>query len=524
MLSIMLIACLGGIVYSNTFHCPFNFDDELYIVNNFAIRNIHDLLSIWKAYPCRFIALFSFAFNYHFNQLNVLGYHLFNLMVHLASAILVWWFVQLTFLTPAMKGQKIADHANIISLLAGLVFVAHPVQTEAVTYICQRAASMATFFYLASLCFYVKSRLLEDGVVGRKVYYICALAAAVAAMFTKEIAITLPLMVLLYEISFFEKKRGLNWSSCRTLVVTRKQLFPFLATLFIIPSTMLLSKSVLVQTIQGVVKEGISPLHYLLTQFGVMVTYIRLVFLPFNQNIDYDYPIAKSIFEFHTLGSLLFLMGILFYAKHLWAKHRLVSFSIFWFFLTLLPESSFLPLQDVIFEHRLYLPLVGYSILLVSGMFTILESNNSKTMVKILMVIIAGYSFLTYQRNKVWRDDLTLWNDTVQKSPHKARTYGNRGLLYLQQGSYAQAMSDLTQAITLNPDYSEAYNNRGLIYLQQGNFTQAVSDFTRAIALNANNAVAYSNRSSAYYYLKEYEEASADVKRAKEINGPIIIH
>ena len=123
---------------------------------------------------------------------------------------------------------------------------------------------------------------------------------------------------------------------------------------------------------------GISPMHYLLTQFRVMVTYIRLVFLPVNQNLDYDYPIFKSIFEFPVLISFLFLIFILFSAKRLFSKYRLVSFSIFWFFLTLLPESSLFPIHDVIFEHRLYLPLVGYSMFLVSSVYYLLGKNSSQ--------------------------------------------------------------------------------------------------------------------------------------------------
>ena len=189
-------------------------------------------------------------------------------------------------------------------------------------------------------------------------------------MFTKEIAITLPLMILLYEFSFFKPQKELNWKSF------------FLFYYFVHYSL-----NHVIDQIRNVPRdsgcrqsEGISPMHYLLTQFRVMVTYIRLVFLPFNQNIDYDYPISKSIFEFPAFISLIFLTGVLFYAKHLFAKYRLVSFSIFWFFLTLLPESSFLPLKDVIFEHRLYLPLAGYSIFLVSGVYYIFENNHFKTM------------------------------------------------------------------------------------------------------------------------------------------------
>ena len=171
------------------------------------------------------------------------GYHVFNLAVHLFTAILVWWLVLLTLSTPAMKENKITQHADLVALLSGLVFVSHPLQTEAVTYIVQRTASMATLFYLASLCLYVKSRLLQDtGVIERsdfqksviarsdfqksviarseatkqsfnkdflsmqKIYYIFSLIAAILAMFTKETAITLPLMILLYEFSFFPLK------------------------------------------------------------------------------------------------------------------------------------------------------------------------------------------------------------------------------------------------------------------------------------------------------------------------------
>ena len=224
---------------------------SLFIVDNLAIRNISNLQNIWNFLPCCFVTLLSIAFNYHFNGLNVFGYHLFNLAVHLVSAILVWWLVILTLSTPAMKdpayggaGNKITQHANLIALFAGLVFVSHPVQIEAVTYIWQRAASMAALFYLASLCFYVKSRC-RGGREGRP-YYILSLITAIMAMFTKENTITLPLMILLYEFYFFEvgetlavARTALNWSSYRTLVVTRRYLLPFLLTLFIIPVTML---------------------------------------------------------------------------------------------------------------------------------------------------------------------------------------------------------------------------------------------------------------------------------------------
>ena len=324
LLSVISIFSLGIIAYSNTFFCSFYYDDLPFIVLNPAIKNISDLQHIWNFLPCRFILYLSFALNYHFSHLNVFGYHLVNLLVHLGSAIFVWWLTLLTFSTPVMKEERIACHANIIALLAGLVFVAHPIQTESVTYILQRAASMATLFYLASLCLYIKARLLQgEGLASSqgRIYYISSLITAIMAMFIKEITITLPLMILFYEISFFKTKLNFIW----------KQLLPFLLTILIIPLTMLFtqsSKSISAREMQSVIQGStqISSMHYLLTQFRVMLTYIRLVFLPFNQNLDYDYPIFKSLFEWPILISYLFLITILFWAKCLYSSNRIVSF------------------------------------------------------------------------------------------------------------------------------------------------------------------------------------------------------
>ncbi len=519
MVSIVLIACLGALVYSNTFLSSFHFDDKIYIIDNFFIRDIHNLFNIWQCCPCRFLTFLSLALNYHYHQLNVLGYHLFNLAIHLACAILVWWLVLLTLSTPAfeesptkskqlglLKGNKISKHADLLALFAGLVFVSHPIQTQAVTYIWQRAASMATLFYLASLCLYVKSKLPCRSPGLTRLYYTGSLMTAVAAMFTKEIAVTLPLMILLYEFSFFETKKTLNW----------RRLSPFLLTLFIIPLTMLLTKSARFQEIQNVVQgpHGITPAHYLFTQFRVIITYLRLCFLPLNQNIDHDYPVFKSIFELPVLLSILFLAMALFAAKRLFSKYRLVSFSILWFLLTLLPESSILPQKDVLVEHRLYLPLVGYSVFLVSGIYYLCQSRG----LTVVMIIIACYSVMTYQRNEVWKNELTLWTDAIKKSPHKARAYGNRGNAYFNQGDLARAMSDFNKTLEINPGDELAYNNRGKTYQAQGRFAQAMPDYNKAIELNPVYEEAYANRGLAYGQQGDFKKAIIDLSKAIDIN------
>jgi len=505
------IAILGAIIYSNSMFCSFHFDDYRFIAGNPVIKNIHDLISIWNYYPCRFLTFLSLALNYHFNHLNVIGYHLVNLIIHLTTSVLVWWLTLLTLSTPTLKNDRISHHAPMIAFFTGLVFVSHPIQTESVTFIWQRTASMATMFYLASLCLYIKSRLNS-----KKSYYTGSLILASLAMFTKETAFTLPLMILMFEYCFFNKE---NTGTLKRPVY----LFPLMLTLLIIPITMILTKSTqsisaqeMQYAINGTTK--INPLHYFLTEFRVTVTYIRLAFIPINQNLDYDYPLYKNIFELPVLTSIVLIMAILYGAKQLFPQYRLLSFSILWFLVTLLPESGSYALGDVIVEHRLYLPLAGFSIFIVGSIFYIGGRNNIKAMMVALTLIIACNSMLAYERNKVWKSDLTLWDDAVFKSPQKARPYNGRGLVYLKQGELGKALADFNKAVKYNPDYAEAYNNRGLVYGNQHNFPEALANFNKAIKIDPSDAQAYNNRGFIYATVGQFSQAVNEINKAIALN------
>ena len=517
-LALSAILLLGILIYSNTFYNSFNFDDFSSIVNNPAIKNILNLKAIWNFWPNRFITYFSVAFNYQISQLNVVSYHLFNLIIHLSCAILVWWFMLLTFSTPAMKGQKITEHAKLIAFFAGLIFVAHPIQTQGVTYIIQRAASLATLFYLVSLSLYVKSRLLQQQVgnpVVSRFFYFGSLISAVMAMFAKEMTVTLPLMILLYEWCFLKTKERISW----------KSLLPFFATFLIIPLTMFFAKSVDFIGMRRVLGDppSISSWHYLLTQFRVIITYLRLLFIPINQNLSYDYPIAKSLLELPTLASFILLISILTIAIKVFFKYRLISFGIFCFFLTLLPESSVIPIKDVIFEHRLYLPMVGFSFFLVSLIYYLFENKTLKLMIIALLIITSCYAILAYKRNFIWENELTLWNDVAHKSPRKADPYYNRGLAYHKQGNIAQAISDYTKAIKIKPNLADVYNNRGAAYREQGNFQQAISDYNKALEINPNYAKVYYNRGLAYDEQGKFAQAISDYTKAIKIKPKLSV-
>jgi protein O-mannosyl-transferase len=503
---IIIICCLGILVYSNTFLSPFHFDDIYIIVDNSDIKHLLNLGNIWNLFPSRFITCLSFALNYQVHQLNVIGYHIVNLLVHISTAILLWWLINLTLLTPVMKKERLSQQAKLISLFIALFFLTHPIQTQGVTYIVQRATSLATLFYLSSLSCYTKFRLLENEKLasGSRVFYSAALIIAVIAMFTKEMAITLPLAICLYEFSFFKTTKSFKY----------KQLIPFLVTLVIIPLTILISKSSIVRDMRA--NEGsinIPPWHYLWTKLIVMVTYVRLAFLPFNQNLDYDFPIFTHLLSAPVIFGLFFLILCIVIAVRLFRSYRLASFGILFFFLTLSFEWSIIPIPEVLYEHRLYLPMAGFSIFLITSLYYLLGGKNPKAMLTIVVILITAYSILTYVRNNVWKNDLTLWDDTVHKSPHKARPYSNRGLAYQNQGNFNRALLDFNKAIEIDPGYTIVYYNRGLAYQNQGKLDQAIAEYDKTIEINPSYAEAYNNRGLAYQNKGDLKQAIADYDR-----------
>lgn len=499
--SITAILSLGILVYSNTFYNSFHFDDETSITDNFYIRDIRNIKNIWDFSPDRFITHLSIAFNYHLGGQNVFGYHVFNTLVHLASAILVWWL--LILIHPSTKK---------IAFFASLIFLLHPIQTQPVNYIIQRATLLAAFFYFAALCLYIKAKLemqLAPKSQIWKTYYAGAILAAIMSVFSKQSAVSLPLSICLYELYYSGEKKNFNW----------KHIIVFWLVILPVPLIILITKYLNLEAVRtsALYHPQISIWHYFLTQLRVNVTYLRLVFFPFAQNLDYDYSIAKTILSAPVILSLLLLCAIMLMTLKLWRRYKLPAFGIALFFIALLPESSIFPIKDVIFEHRLYLPMAGYSIFLASGTF-LLFKQKVKFAIFLLSLLICFYSFMAYQRNKVWKDEFSLWDDTAHKSPHKARPYINRGLAYQNKGNLEQALLDYNKAIEIDSNYAQAYNNRGLLYYAREDFTQAIADYSKAIEIKPNYAKAYYNRATAYAAIKEYTRAIADCNKAIEIN------
>ncbi|HLF17512.1 MAG TPA: tetratricopeptide repeat protein [Candidatus Omnitrophota bacterium] len=503
-LPVLVLIILGILSYSNTFNASFQLDDGHAIVGNPAIKDLKDLHKIWAYDTTRFLTYLSFAVNYHFGKLNTFGYHLINLIIHLCTSIVVYILAQLVIARANVFKKQKESRNQLFAICAALAFLLHPIQTSAVTYVVQRAALLATFFYVLTLTLYILFTLTK-----KAPYYLLALLAAFLGIFSKPLIMTLPLSLALYEICFPQsQKEPLKNRLCR--------LTPFFLMMLLVPGILILWKyqTIDLEKLFEISKEttAYSRKEYFLTQINVLVTYVRLLVLPINQNFDYDFPIARSFFTYPTWACASFLMALAALGVKLFKKHALVSFSIFWFFITLSAESSIFPISDVIFEHRLYLPMVGFSLLVAYLLVNLIQKRGAALgALGVLVIVYAGASFA---RNKVWHDPFSLWSDVLKTPTKKSRPYIYLGNVHLERKEYDKALAHFNRAIELNPQSAKTYNNRGLAHLAKQMMTQAVADFQRAIEVEPKYLDAYSNLGNAYQLMGRFEEAIGFYEKA----------
>ncbi len=372
LIAIGLIVGVAFVAYSNTFHVPFHFDDRPNITDNpnvqirvFSWENVERLIKNTYKESIRVFSYFTLALNYYFGGFNVFGYHLVNFFIHIGSGIFLYWFLLLTFNLPSLK-EKYGPISYKVALFSSLIFISHPIQTQSVTYIVQRMASMAGMFYLLAFVLYIKGRLSAGW--PRIFYLVGAVLGYLLGVFSKENVAILPLFIVLYEFYFFQtfdlSPRG------------KKILLGLVAGLFVLGAFGLIiwGKRYINVILEGYQYRNFTMSERVLTQFRIVLYYITLLIYPHPSrlNLDYDFSISRTIFDpFTTLISILIVAGLIGYS--IWAakKRPVLSFCILWYFGNLAIESSIFPLE-MAYEHRLYLPAVGpfvlFSILVIRGM------------------------------------------------------------------------------------------------------------------------------------------------------------
>ncbi|HOW35726.1 MAG TPA: tetratricopeptide repeat protein [Candidatus Omnitrophota bacterium] len=502
-LSICLFIAAGFALYGHTLKAPFLFDDMPVIVQNPFIRDMDNLNILFAYDPTRFLTHLTFAVNYYFGGPNPFYFHLTNLLIHIAASFLFFRFVNKALVVAVPEWLKDQRDRNIFSLFCALIFLAHPLQTESVTYIVQRSTALAAFFYFLALILYLKIKTDY-----RWYYYLTLWVVVVLGSMTKPIFITLPAVVLLYEFCFFNSSRR-QWKND---VI---KFLPYASVLLIIPVFLTifllnyssqrfdLSKIFLATKLTS----EISRVEYLLTQVRVIVTYIRLLFIPVNQNLDYDYPLAYHLLKPEMALSFLFLGAVIFYGFRMLKNQRLIAFSLFWFFIVLIPESSIFPIPDVIFEHRLYIAVAGFAMLVCTWLSLFVRNRGRR--IFFLSLIVLALGVLTYARNVLWENPVTLYLDVVQKSPFKARPHNNLGILYRELGWVDLAEGEYKKAITLDKNYVPAYNNLARIYMDRNNYEEATRLYQEALRLFPEHFESNLNLGNAYYSAGKLDSAKA---------------
>ena len=521
------IVILGVLIYANTLNSPFAFDDFPNIVENPHVRisdfGLESIIDSGTQSPSarRPVANISFAVNYLFGKYDVRGYHIVNIVIHFLNGILVYLLANALFILTSSRSDLRAPDIVIsksarpmpefMPLFAALVFVAHPIQTQSITYIVQRMNNMATLFYLLAVLLYIQGRFSRQ--LGKRwLLWAGCLGAWTLAIETKEIAATLPVAVLLYEWYFFQD-------------LSRDWLKKNLA--FLIGLILLLALIVYFY-LGGLPFEGIMESYRgrdftvgqrVLTQFRVVIMYLGLLALPLPSRLNLLHNVTPShsfIDPITTLLSFCAIVSLIGLAVLLAKRHRIISFCILWFFLHLAIESSVVGLE-MIFEHRLYLPMAGVAILLSTLLFSF-QSGIKRWSPFIAILIILSLSIGTVLRNNDWRDRTTLWNDVISKNPESYRAYYNLASEQRTLGKLDAAIENYAQALRLKPDHANAHNNLGFIFASQGQTEKAVHHYYEALKIKPDHAEAHHNLGVFFEEQGKFETAMGCYAEALRIN------
>ena len=548
-LHVCLIVLLGLICYHNSLYVPFMFDDFAAIVVNPETTGGKSLWHFLLHGGSRRIADLSFALNYRLHDLQVVGYHVTNLAIHLTAAV-VLYFLSVSLLDAlnlryqsdgADSGENSPFTARFIPVAASMLFVCHPLQTQAVTYIVQRYTSLATLFYLLALLAYINGRINLDlhGFTRRTPAWGLMLAVmSLLAFYTKQISYSIPLMIIMLEFALFRDRKFRSY-----LILAGVLLFLpiFLAA---VPNG---SIADVMFNLRHATSEDLylSRSSYFLTQTRVIATYLRLLILPVQQNLDYDYPIFSSPLNTEVVASLV-LHGILlatafalYRRSHLQPvsadrRHdcylRLISLGIAWFYIALIVESSFIPITDVIMEHRVYLPAAGFCIAMSALTSLISRKVQGAVLYRwlALAAVCLAFSTMTVARNRLWNDDLLFWQDAAEKSPRKSRVLSNLGWAYLNHDQFEIALRLFVNAIKLDlraDNHTWIMLNsslKGLNYYQ-GRFTSGEEYLTPGGSVDLRwysrfNSAKFNNMGLASEFVGQPEEAFRWYIQSLDIN------
>jgi tetratricopeptide (TPR) repeat protein len=516
----LLPAALGIVVYLNALSNGFVFDDMTTIVHNAYIKDLGknfpaffnlDYFKIAQAeVSYRPVATLSYFLIYALFGLNPLAFHLASLLLHVFNVIGVYVLVDMI------------QHNKKTSLIAALVFACHPVLTETVNCISYNEDLLATFFYLLALVLYIKAAAIKNP--SDLLLYFFSLVSFLVALLSKEMAITLPAIILLYDLTCKEttQTEGFFKQAVSTL---DRQKFYYIAIAVVAIFYLALRFKILVnpQGAFSISRAGLFERILFLPDH--LFDYIKLALLPFDLNAEYSFAYPERFFEFSNLFSFIVVMTIIVGSFFIYKYSKGIFFGIWWFTITLLPVSNLIEIHNPIAERYLYLPLVGFCMVISILINKILErpaGNRLKIIAWLKYSLLSGllifYSVLTMDRNAVWKDNFSIWANTVEKSPHNPIVHGGLGLAYQKQGLLDEAIRKFKRAIELGPNMAKNHYNLGRAYEEKGLFEKAVDAYKKAVELNPVYTDAYFNLANLYMRLQSRQDAIQAYRKVIELD------
>lgn len=523
-----LLGLLVFAVYGNTLKASWQLDDQPNII---MCENAHvtqlNIQSLWESVHYkgkinRPIARLSLALNYYAGGLNVTGYHLVNISIHLITSIFLFLTILLIFQTPNLA-NRYAGSEYFIALLAAVFWAINPVQIQAVTYIVQRMASMAAMFTIISIFFYLKARLTPGR--QKKIYLLMGCAVAfLLGLGSKENAAMLPISFLLIELVFFQNFESLKAKKKILITTTIALLVVFFAGFVFLK----FNRGDLFWFLDYGRRYFSLP-ERILTEPRIIIFYLSLLFYPVPTRLSLEHipQLSTSLFTpWTTIAAILlilFLIGIAFYYLR---KLPLLSFAILFFFLNHLIESTILPLE-LVFEHRNYLPSLFLFLPVAVGLKWLLDKYQDKNhfmyyfLAGFVVLLIIGLGTGTYIRNMAWKTEKMLMEDTIKKAPRSGRAYHNLAYGYYEKiGNYSKAIELYKKSNTL-PHHSRdaapsSLFNLGSIYFDKKKFQKTAEFWERALKT-------YSDHEKIRYRLAQlYAKQLKDFRKSESVLQPLL--
>ncbi len=526
-------------VYSNTFDASWHFDDYSNIITN---KPLHLTELNWQNIKKTFfadwhgsgklyrpMACLSFALNYYVGRTEVSGYHVVNIVIHFMSAVFLFFFIYHTLNLPLLK-TRYGPNSYFIAFLATMLWAISPVQTQAITYVVQRMASMAGMFYIMAMYFYLKGRTSGQKPLKATHYFFC-LICGILALGSKENAVMLPVSILLFDLFLIQ---GLTKKN-----IIRNSLVCLALILFCLSLALVLKGPSVLQLVNlsaSYYGRGFTLLERLLTEPRVVLFYVSLLLypMPYRLCISHDISVSEGLFDPPaTIIAILAIFAILALTLFRSKRWPFISFCILFFFVNHAIESTILPL-DLVFEHRNYIPSMLFfapiAILIAKGLRSFSDKRSMQFIIStfvVLVLVALGHS--TFMRNFAWKTEETLWLDAVEKSPNLTRphhnlgkyyadidlrqmaleqyrealrlpdgpnrwthhlTYYNMGLNYKALKEYDKAERYLLKAVEMEPRLSPAYTCLGILNTEKGRNDKALEYFVKALSHDINSQLA----------------------------------